>query len=207
MPQIITLSLGDYQTNCYIVSAKESKTCAVIDPGYNVPMILDSLQALQLTPDAILLTHGHFDHVGAVENLVKATGCALWMHEGDYALPNNPTFARFYPLANSIFTEIHFCQEGQVISAGGLEFTVWSTPGHTRGSVCYACKDALFTGDTLFTGSCGRIDLPGGDYKAMLSSLARLGTLSKDYRVFPGHGSSSNLSREQQFNPYLRGNL
>ena len=204
MPQIITLSLGDYQTNCYIVSAKESKTCAVIDPGYNAAMILDCLQALELTPDAILLTHGHFDHVGAVKELVKATGCALWIHEGDYSQPLNPTLSRFYPLANSDFTEIQFCEEGQVIAAGGLEFSVWSTPGHTWGSVCYACKDALFTGDTLFAGSCGRIDLPGGDYKAMLASLARLASTTADYRVYPGHGGSSLLSREQQTNPYLR---
>ena len=207
MPQIITLSLGDYQTNCYIVSAKESKTCAVIDPGYNAAMILDCLQALELTPDAILLTHGHFDHVGAVKELVKATGCALWIHEGDYSQPLNPTLSRFYPLANSDFTEIQFCEEGQVITAGGLEFSVWSTPGHTWGSVCYACKDALFTGDTLFAGSCGRIDLPGGDYKAMLASLARLASTTADYRVYPGHGGSSLLSREQQTNPYLRGEL
>ena len=84
MPQIITLSLGDYQTNCYIVSAKESKTCAVIDPGYNAAMILDCLQALELTPDAILLTHGHFDHLGALEALRAETGCALWMQGSAY---------------------------------------------------------------------------------------------------------------------------
>ena len=207
MPQITTLSLGDYQTNCYIVHAEGASSCAVIDPGYNAGAILDTLQAHGLTLDAILLTHGHFDHVGAVENLVKATGCALWMHEGDYSQPKNPTFTRFYPLANSDFAKVNFCQEGQVISAGGLEFTVWSTPGHTWGSVCYACQDALFTGDTLFTGSCGRIDLPGGDYKAMLRSLNRLAEIREDFLVFPGHGGHSRLSREQQSNPYLRGNL
>ena len=207
MLKIHALTLGLYQTNTYIIHDEASSSCCVIDPGYEAATIADKLDALGLTLDAILLTHGHFDHVGAVKELVKATGCALWIHEGDYSQPLNPTLSRFYPLANSDFTEIQFCEEGQVIAAGGLEFSVWSTPGHTWGSVCYACKDALFTGDTLFAGSCGRIDLPGGDYKAMLASLARLASTTADYRVYPGHGGSSLLSREQQTNPYLRGEL
>jgi glyoxylase-like metal-dependent hydrolase (beta-lactamase superfamily II) len=154
-----------------------------------------------------LLTHGHFDHVGAVESIVKATGCALWMHQGDYSQFKNPTNAFFYPLANSDFTEIQFCEEAETIHAGGLDFTVWETPGHTWGSVCYLCRDALFCGDTLFAGSCGRTDLPGGDRKTMLATLSRLSEIKEDYRIFPGHGESSTLRREQQTNPYMRGYL
>lgn len=207
MTNIETLPLGSYQTNCYIVWEDTAKRCAVIDPGFEPEVILARLEQLGLSVDAILLTHGHFDHVGAVESIVKATGCALWMHQGDYSQFKNPTNAFFYPLANSDFTEIQFCEEAETIHAGGVDFTVWETPGHTWGSVCYLCWDALFCGDTLFAGSCGRTDLPGGDRKTMLSTLSRLSEVKEDYRIFPGHGESSTLHREQQTNPYMRGYL
>lgn len=204
MLKVHTLPLGAYQTNCYIIHEASSKTCCVIDPGYEGDTVLDKAASLGLSVEAIALTHGHFDHVGAVEELVKTTGCALWMNEGDYSQFPNPTNAYFYPLANCSFTEVQFCEEDEVIHAGGLTFTVLSTPGHTYGSVCYKCEDALFCGDTLFAGSCGRIDLPGGDRAAMLLSLERLADLQEDLRIFPGHGPSSNLAWEQESNPYLQ---
>ena len=203
MLQIFTLPLGSYQTNCYIVWAEGAKTCAVIDPGYEPDRVLDAARNLGLTIDAILLTHGHFDHVGAVEGLLQATGCTLWMHEGDYSQFPTPTNAYFYPLTNCELAEVQFCEEGQQITAGGLTFQVVATPGHTYGSVCYRCQDALFCGDTLFAGSCGRIDLPGGDRAAMACTLERLAQLQEDLRIFPGHGPSSTLAREQETNPYL----
>ena len=207
MIRIDTLALGDYQTNCYIVRAADAKSCAVIDPGYAPETILAFLQKEGLTLDAILLTHGHFDHVGAVKALYQATGCRVWMREGDYSQFRNPTNLYFYPLANCTEPEIHLCEEGEAISAGGLTFRVMETPGHTWGSVCYLCEDAMFCGDTLFAGACGRIDLPGGDRTAMVNSLERLAEIQTDYRVFPGHGGSSTLFREQQTNPYLGGYL
>ena len=204
MLNIHTLPLGSYQTNCYILWAEGSKTCVVIDPGYEADRVLSTVKALDLTIEAVLLTHGHFDHVGAVEELVSATGCALWMHEGDYSQFPNPTNAYFYPLTKCDLPQVQFCEEGERITAGGLNFTVMSTPGHTFGSVCYRCKDALFCGDTLFAGSCGRIDLPGGDRAAMLLTLERLADLKEDLRIFPGHGPASTLAREQESNPYLQ---
>ena len=203
MLKVDTLALGAYQTNCYIVREAMSKSCAVIDPGYTPEVILQFLKKEGLSLDAILLTHGHFDHVGAVETLVEATGCQLWMHEGDYSQFPNPTNSYFYPLANSDFTEIRFCEHQEQICAGGLTFTVWTTPGHTWGSVCYLCEDSLFCGDTLFAGSCGRTDLPGGDRSAMQDSLEWLKTAPSHYRIYPGHGVSSTLEREQQYNPYM----
>ena len=207
MIRINTMALGDYQTNCYIVRATDAKSCAVIDPGYAPETILAFLEKEGLALDAVLLTHGHFDHVGAVKALAKTTGCQVWMHERDYSQFKNPTNLYFYPLANCAEPPIHFCEEAEAIPAGGLTFRVMETPGHTWGSVCYLCEDAMFCGDTLFAGACGRIDLPGGDRAAMVNSLERLAEMTADYRVFPGHGGSSTLFREQQTNPYLGGCL
>ena len=204
MINIIKLSLGAYQTNTYIVHEKNAKSCAVIDPGYQADTILEKVRALGLTVDAVLLTHGHFDHVGAVEELVAATGCALWMSERDWSQFPNPVTAYFYPIANCDFCEVNFCEEGEEISAGGLRFRVLDTPGHTHGSVCFRCGNALFSGDTLFAGSCGRTDLPGGSGKLLRQSLARLRELEDDLYVYPGHGESTTLAEEKRYNPYMR---
>lgn len=204
MITVYTLPLGDYQTNCYIVCAAESKTCAVIDPGYFPERILSFLADKGLGLDAILLTHGHFDHVGAVKALVEATGCRLWMKESDYTQRSNPQNDFLYPIHDCDFCEVSFCEEGEKISAGGAVFTVMETPGHTWGSVCYLCEDAIFSGDTLFAGSCGRTDLPGGDYGTIVLSLERLAELQEDYTVYPGHGSATTLAQERMYNPYMR---
>ena len=204
MITVYTLPLGDYQTNCYIVCAAESKTCAVIDPGYFPERILSFLADKGLGLDAILLTHGHFDHVGAVKALVEATGCRLWMKESDYTQRSNPQNDFLYPIHDCDFCEVSFCEEGEKISAGGAVFTVMETPGHTWGSVCYLCENAIFSGDTLFAGSCGRTDLPGGDYGTIVLSLERLAELQGDYTVYPGHGSATTLANEKRYNPYMR---
>ena len=204
MIKIDTMALGDYQTNCYIVRDALSKSCAVIDPGYEPDMILAFLHKEGLTLDAILLTHGHFDHVGAVRALVRATGCKVWMREGDYSQFRNPTNLYFYPLANCEDLEINLCEDGEAISAGGLTFHVMETPGHTWGSVCYLCQDAMFSGDTLFQDCCGRTDLETGSLDDILRSLKRLAELPGNYRVFPGHEGFSSLDYERSYNPYIR---
>lgn len=205
MIKIDILTLGVYQTNCYILWAEDAKTCAVIDPGYEAQTILSRLAQLGLTLEAILLTHGHFDHVGAVKELVNTTGCQVWIREADYTKHRNPMNDYLYPTHDADFCEFSFCEEGEEISVGGLVFHVIETPGHTWGSVCYICEDAMFCGDTLFAGGCGRIDLPGSDLASMRSSLQRLREIPENYRVFPGHGDGSTLRREQQANPYLKG--
>ena len=207
MMKIHILPLGDYQTNCYIVYDENASSCAILDPGYHPEKVLAKVKELGLTVDAVLLTHGHFDHVGAVEKIVTETGCALWMSEGDWSQFPNPIISHYYPLANCDFTEVQFCEDGEVIRAGGLEFKTVATPGHTHGSVCYICQDALFSGDTLFAGSCGRTDLPGGDIRQLKKSLARLARLEKPCFIHAGHGGGSYLGKEKQDNPYLRGGL
>lgn len=205
MLKVHSMALGDYQTNCYIIHDETSKTCCIIDPGYDADFILNKLDSLGLTLEAILLTHGHFDHVGAVEQIVEATGCKLWMSESDWSQKISPMTAYFYPIANCDFTEVWFCEDGEIIRVGGLSFHTLSTPGHTYGSVCFQCENALFTGDTLFAGSCGRTDLPGGNWATIQDSLIRLRELEGDFTVYPGHGDSTTLAAERQYNPYLRG--
>ena len=204
MLKIHALSLGAYQTNCYIVHDSAASSCAIIDPGYDAAAVLAKTASIGLTVDAILLTHGHFDHVGAVEEIVAKTGCKLWMTEADWSQRISPMTAYFYPIANCDFTAVQFCEDGEVIHAGGLTFTVMETPGHTWGSVCYLCENALFSGDTLFAGSCGRTDLPGGDGQTIVLSLERLAELEGDYTVYPGHGGATTLARERAHNPYMR---
>ena len=204
MLSVHTLPLGQLRANCYIVHAEGSRTCAVIDPGGDYPILRSQLEALGLSVDAVLLTHGHFDHVGAVEELVKAAGCQLWMSQSDWSQFPSPITSFVYPIANCDFTEVRFCEEGDAIRAGGLELRVLETPGHSHGSLCFACCDALFTGDTLFAGGMGRIDLPGGSGRFMRDSLSRLAEIEIDYTVYPGHGPASTLSQERIHNPYLR---
>ena len=204
MIKIHTLPLGSYQTNCYIVYEETANSCAVIDPGYSPERVLEFVGKLGLTVDAVLLTHGHFDHVGGVEAIVKATGAKLWMREADYTQRKNPQNDFFYPIHDCDFTEVRFCEEGEHIHAGGLTFTAMETPGHTWGSVCYVCENAIFSGDTLFAGSCGRTDLPGGDWQTIMLSLERLSELEGDFDIYPGHGESTTLAREKQYNPYMR---
>ena len=204
MVKVHTLVLGPLQTNCYVVWAEGSSSCVVVDPAHSAEQILAfaARQGLQIA--GILLTHGHFDHVGAVEDLREATSCGLWMHNGDYQMRRDPMNDYLYPLHDQDLGEITFCEDGDKISAPGLTFTVLHTPGHSRGSVCYRVEDVLLSGDTLFAGGCGRTDLPGGDWSTILVSLADLSELEDSLRVYPGHGESTTLAREKRYNPYMR---
>ena len=207
MPNIKALSLGGYETNCYIVSGADSRDCVIIDPGYAPETILETLADFGLNPTAIFLTHGHFDHVGAVEALVQRTVCRLYIHEADWCLPETAAVKQLYPLANNRSLPVNFYAHGDILSEASLTFSVRHTPGHTQGSVCLECENALFTGDTLFAGSCGRTDLPGGDPEAMKAALQDLSALEKNYEVYPGHGGTSCMDAEKRYNPYLRGML
>ena len=204
MLNIQTMPLGAYQTNCYILWGEGSDSCVVIDPGFEPEAVLQQAKKLGKTITDIFLTHGHFDHVGAVMTIAEQTDCRVWLHEGDYSQSRNPQNAFFYPLANCAFPQIQLWEEGQTVCAAGLEFRILSTPGHTWGSVCILCQDHIFSGDTLFQDSCGRTDLPGGSFPQIRQSLLRLKELEGDYAVHPGHGPDTTLAEERKFNPYMQ---
>ena len=196
MLKVHALTLGAYQVNCYIIHDEKSPSCCVIDPGYEADTIVDKLSQLGLTLEAILLTHGHFDHVGAVRDLAADTGCQVWLCAEDLALPTNLTAG---PLC---YTNTY--AEGTTLHLAGLDISVLQTPGHTPGSVCLLIEDTLFSGDTLFAGSCGRTDLPGGSWAQIQTSLKRLAGIEANLWVLPGHGESTMLASEKKYNPYLR---
>lgn len=195
MLKIDTLPLGDYQTNCYIIRREDSDRCLLIDPGYEPEIILSFLAEKHLTPEAILLTHCHFDHVGAVRELAAETACKVYLCEKDLALPPMLTAGKLY------YTDTY--ADGDRLTLAGIPVTVLGTPGHTPGSVCLRMETHLFAGDTLFAGSCGRTDLPGGDSRAMQDSLRRLAAIPENLRVYPGHGHGTTLDWEKKTNPYL----
>lgn len=196
MLKVHAMALGAYQTNCYIIHDENSKTCYVIDPGYDADTILDKLESLGLSLEAILLTHGHFDHVGAVKELAAETQCEVYIHPDDLTMPPMMTAGALY------YTRTY--TEGTRLKLAGLDIAVLHTPGHTPGSVCLLCDTTILSGDTLFRGSCGRTDLPGGDWATINKSLNRLAALEGNFWILPGHGPSSTLRDEKKYNPYMR---
>jgi len=146
----------------------------------------------------VFLTHGHYDHVGGVAALRRAfPAVPVYLHPADTG-----GISQLLPTAG--LGNVTLWRDGDVVKLGDLQVEVLHTPGHTPGSVCLRCRDVLFSGDTLFAGSCGRTDFPGGSMDEMMASLARLGGLEGDLRVLPGHEGETTLSRERQYNPYLR---
>ena len=197
---IITLPLGPLETNCYVVFENAPGACALVDPGAQAQSILDCLKERGLTPGLILLTHAHFDHILAVHDVLEATGAQFVCPEADTWLLSRDNMGQFRSLARSYVQDTPdiLAGEGTAVTFGGL-----STPGHTPGSSVIKIGDCLFTGDTLFRHECGRCDLEGGDFSAMLRSLKRLSELEGDYKVFPGHEGISTLSEERAANPYM----
>ncbi len=190
------LPLPPLGANCYLL--QNGPQGLILDPGGAPETVLAACGDLGLAPAAILLTHGHFDHVGAVAALAERwPELPVYCHPGDVSdIPGDFTWRKvpaWKPLA-----------EGMTLSLAGLEVTVLHTPGHSPGSCCFLTGDCLFTGDTLFRFSIGRTDLPGGDDGQMAASLKRLAALPGDYRVFPGHDAPTTLDQERARNPYLQ---
>ena len=196
---IKTIPVGQLETNCYILTNEQSLECVVVDPGDESNTILDYLEDNRLHCRAIFLTHGHYDHVGAVEAVAEETGATVYMHRED-----DQKTRRDYHFPFTLPEGGQYYADGDVVELPGLRFEVIGTPGHTPGGVTLLCGEALFTGDTLFQGSCGRVDLPGGDMDEELWSLRLLCSLPGDYEVYPGHMDPTTLERERLFNYYCR---
>ena len=194
MIQINTVVLGEMSTNCYCIRGKDGRA-VVIDPAARGDRIAAWLEQQGLTLDAIFLTHAHFDHIGGLKLLQEKTGAPVYLKKEDLAIVPVLSYGRMTDDSRDY---------GETVTAAGLEFKVLHTPGHTPGSVCLLVEKALFSGDTLFAGCCGRTDLAGGDPTEMSRSLKKLYTLEGNYTVYPGHEDPTELDTERRVNPYLR---
>ena len=196
---IKSFTLGHVQTNCYIVTDESTLECAVIDPGAEANTIMHYLEDNKLKCHHVLLTHGHFDHTGAVEDIAKQTGATVCMSRNDLKKHITEIGYKYAPPKGTVFFK-----EGDRFAVGSLEFEVIETPGHSEGSVTFRCGDTLFTGDTLFKDSCGRTDFPGCSGTDMMKSLKKLYELDGDYEVYPGHMEVTSLERERKYNYFMR---
>jgi len=207
--QRYTFPVGPLACNCSVISLPKTGEALVIDPGADVTQLLEFLSARHLRLTSILVTHAHLDHIGAAAELKLATGAAVLLHARDLDLYSNLEWqARWMgvptPERAAIDSDL---SEAEVVQTAGLKLQVLETPGHTPGSVCLWMPDQelLFAGDTLFAGSIGRTDLPGGSLKQIMGSLqGTILALPDATHVVPGHGAETTIGRERQFNPFLQ---
>lgn len=214
MLNVKVYSLGPVQTNCYIVSNKE-KDCLIFDPGEEASRIIKVIQTSGLKPKAIFLTHAHFDHIGAIDQIVDAFQIPLYIHEKEVDWlkdPNKNGSGKYAELPNYIIQvsplEEHIISKEQTIEIEGFTFDAVFTPGHSPGSISYIFKDDGFAivGDTLFEMSIGRTDLQGGSLEVLLKSIHdKLLVLPEDTIIYPGHGNYTTPGREMDSNPFLHG--
>jgi len=203
-------TVGPVQENCYIVRAPDAERAVIIDPGDEAQRIIDALQALKITTvEAILITHTHFDHVGAVAAVARATGAPVYCPQLEtQVLADINAYVRFPGFGPfESYDADHTVKGGETLELAGLRFDVTFTPGHSPGHVSYALPEhgALFSGDVLFQGSVGRVDLPGGDWPTLLASIESLiNAYPADTTVYPGHMGLTTLGAERDTNPFLR---
>jgi hydroxyacylglutathione hydrolase len=225
---LTTFPAGPLQANCYVVAASAGAPCAIIDPGMDA---MDGIHAVvaehNLTPAAVLITHGHFDHLWCAQDVADEYGVPVWIHPADKHLLSDPMAAisnqsaamlraQFEGIDLPDFVEpalVRDAVDGAEIAVGGLTLTVDHTPGHTPGTVMYRLdydgpepvSQVAFTGDFLFFGSIGRTDLVGGNHDEMVTSLrTKVLPLPDDVVILPGHGQQSSIAREKASNPFLQ---
>lgn len=205
------LSVGPVQANCYIVSNKQ-KDCIIFDPGEEGKKIISTIRAHQLQPKAIFLTHAHFDHIGALDEVREAFNVPVYIHEQEVDWltdPNKNGSGKYHELPNYIMKPAEqIIREEQTFEVGDMKFKAVFTPGHSPGSISYIFEEDGFAivGDTLFQGSIGRTDLLGGSLEVLLNSIhSKLLVLPEDFIIYPGHGSYTTPAYEMEMNPFLHG--
>ena len=197
--EIRSLQVGPIGTNCYLLCDETAKVCAVIDPGGEASRVAAAVAETGCTPCAIFLTHGHYDHTGAVAALrEKWPDIPVYLNHKDQYTDDAYAMQLFPTIPNTVDYG-----EGDTLTVGTLTVSVLATPGHSEGSVTLRCGDVLFCGDTLFASSCGRTDFLGGSMTTILASLRRLGRLEGNLKVLPGHMEPSDLDSERKWNRYL----
>ncbi len=204
--KIAVMPLGRLGANTYILSNPQTKEAVIVDCGGGAEKLLSYLEEKELKLVAIILTHGHSDHIEGVPDLVEATGVPIIAHEAEKEMLANPEYnlSGAWGQKGTSLVADQWVKEGDVLDLIGEEMKIFHTPGHTRGGMCILVGDDLFVGDTIFAGSIGRTDLYGGDMKVMKKTLDRIKTWSKRYLVYPGHGPITDLRTELEFNPYLK---
>jgi hydroxyacylglutathione hydrolase len=206
---------GSFQANCYVVAPAAGEECVIVDPGQDAVAGLDDmLREHRLKPAAVLLTHGHLDHVWSVAPVCGARDVPAWIHPEDRELLTDPAKGFSLMTGQQLFgglrltepDDVRELSDGAVLQIAGMDITVDHAPGHTRGSVTFRLpgERVMFSGDLLFAGSIGRTDLPGGDYATILGSLAKTMRLPDETTVLPGHGPQTTIGRERATNPFLR---
>lgn len=199
-----TIEVAPLMAHCCLLGDEDAKLCAVVDPGGSPAQVLEMVERSGMAPAMVLLTHGHYDHFRAVPAvLAKYPEIPVYIHEADLCSAEEDIRKAHFQMPHQGANQRTY-GDGDVLKLGNISIRVMGTPGHSPGSVVLLAEDMMLSGDTLFAGSCGRWDLPGGDGEALQASLARLAALEGDYKVVPGHGGATLLSREREYNDFMR---
>ena len=198
---------GIISTNCYLAINEETKQTVVIDPASSSPSLMNHIEAEGLKVEAILLTHGHFDHIMGIDGFLKKYDVPVYLHEDDKEMMNDPQLNQSSTYtAGYTFSGAECIRDGQVLHLAGNDFEVFHTPGHTPGCCCFYVREegVLFSGDTLFANSVGRTDFPGSSASALIRSIReKLLPLPDETRVYPGHMGETAIGHEREHNPYI----
>ena len=197
---IKTYPIGIYEENIHVLIDSKSKDASIIDPGGNAEVLINKINELKCNVKYILLTHGHFDHVGALKEVSEYFNAPIYINKKEI---------EFMKIDKSVFGEVPenytLIEDGDTLSFGDDVIKCIHTPGHTKGGMCYLYKDTIFTGDTLFKGSVGRSDFIGGDFNELINSIkTKLMVLNNNIKVYPGHMESSTIGFEKLRNPFLQ---
>lgn len=204
MISIKTAVFGNLENNCYLLTDENSGKSALVDCTDSSEKMREFIKNAKL--EYILLTHGHYDHIGGVADIKELTGAKVVISKEDEHMLSSSrgSLAAFCGLSQKNSAADIIVDDNDIITLGDTEIKVMSTPGHTKGSVCYICDNVMFSGDTLFFCSCGRTDFPGGDSSEMLNSLKKIASLSGNLTVYPGHDRATTLDFERANNPYIK---